>query len=57
MAVGSIRRSISVFATCPPSSGAASDGYRRQVVDIARWSEAAGCEGILIYTDNGLVDP
>jgi alkanesulfonate monooxygenase len=27
------------------------------VVDIARWSEAAGCEGTLVYTDNGLVDP
>ena len=24
---------------------------------IARWSEAAGCEGILVYTDNRLVDP
>ena len=25
--------------------------------DIARWSEDAGCEGILVYTDNGLLDP
>src|SRR5205809_571415 len=25
--------------------------------DVARWSEAAGCEGILVYTDNGIVDP
>jgi len=31
--------------------------YLRQVAEIARWSEAAGCEGILVYTDNGLVDP
>src|SRR5205823_10842848 len=26
-------------------------------LDAARWSEAAGCVGILIYADNGLVDP
>jgi alkanesulfonate monooxygenase len=24
---------------------------------VARWSEAAGCVGILVYTDNRLVDP
>jgi alkanesulfonate monooxygenase len=29
----------------------------RAVADVARWSEAAGCEGILVYTDNGIVDP
>lgn len=27
------------------------------VVDVAHWSEDAGCEGILVYTDNSLVDP
>src|SRR2546428_2994885 len=48
---------LKVFATCPPSFTASPLTYRRDVVDIARWSEAAGCEGILIYTDNGLVDP
>ncbi len=26
-------------------------------METARWTEAAGCEGTLIYTDNGLVDP
>jgi len=31
--------------------------YLRQALDVAAWSEAAGCEGMLIYTDNGLVDP
>ena len=30
---------------------------RPAVADVARWSEAAGCEGILVYTDNGIVDP
>jgi len=31
--------------------------YLQRVVDVARWSEEAGCHGILIYTDNSLVDP
>ena len=48
---------LKVFATCPPSHGAAASTYLREVVNVARWSEAAGCEGILVYTDNGLVDP
>jgi len=48
---------LKVFATCPPSYTASPKTYMREVLDVARWSEAAGCEGILIYTDNGLVDP
>ena len=48
---------LKVFATCPPSFAASPQTYLREVVEVARWSEAAGCEGILIYTDNGLVDP
>jgi alkanesulfonate monooxygenase len=27
------------------------------VIEVAQWSEEAGCEGILVYTDNSLVDP
>jgi len=27
------------------------------VIDVARWSEDAGCRGILVYSDNGLLDP
>jgi len=46
-----------VFTTTPPSKGANPDTYLQRVVETARWSEAAGCEGTLIYTDNGLVDP
>jgi alkanesulfonate monooxygenase len=29
----------------------------KRVADAARWSESAGCAGMLIYTDNSLVDP
>src|SRR5437762_3804365 len=48
---------LQVFATCPPSYTAAPERYLSDVVTVARWSDAAQCEGMLIYTDNGLVDP
>ena len=48
--------SLQVFSTCP-SSSATPDGYLEKVIRTARWSERAGCTGILIYTDNSLVDP
>jgi alkanesulfonate monooxygenase len=31
--------------------------FLERVIDVARWSDEAGCEGSLIYTDNSLVDP
>ncbi len=49
--------SIEVFATCPPSSATARGRYLQRVIDIARWSEEAGCRGILVYSDNSLLDP
>ena len=50
-------RKCRIFSTCPPSNKVPAERYLREVVEVARWSEAAGCEGILVYTDNGLVDP
>src|SRR5581483_1999564 len=47
---------LQVFSTCP-SSLLTPDDYPNKLKNIARWSEAAGCTGILIYTDNSLVDP
>lgn len=47
-----------IFSTCPQSRDCGSPHeYAQSVAEVARWSEAAGCEGMLIYTDNGLVDP
>jgi alkanesulfonate monooxygenase len=46
-----------VFSTCPPSTDAEPGAYLERVREVARWSEEAGCEGILVYTDNRLVDP
>ena len=48
---------IRIFSTAPQSKDVASSEYRRRIVDIARWSEEFGCTGILVYTDNGIVDP
>jgi alkanesulfonate monooxygenase len=48
---------LRVFTTCEQSIRSASESYLDEVAEIARWSDEAGCEGILIYTDNGLVDP
>src|SRR4051812_4538315 len=48
--------SVVRYSTCPPYRGGEGEAYRRQVRDVARWSEEAGCEGILVYTDNSLLD-
>lgn len=50
-------RTFRTFSTCAPSNKVDRPSYMDEVVRVAQWSEAAGCEGILVYTDNGLVDP
>src|SRR5262249_40431147 len=49
--------SIEVFSTCPYSSAVERERFLPYVMDVARWSEQAGCRGILVYTDNSTVDP
>jgi alkanesulfonate monooxygenase len=46
-----------LYATAPPFRGEDPGDYARQVAAVARWSESAGCSGILVYTDNSLLDP
>jgi alkanesulfonate monooxygenase len=48
---------VEIFATCPQSIQVAKEAYLDHVVEVSRWSEKYGCKGILVYTDNGLVDP
>lgn len=48
---------IEVFSTCPQSKDVEQADYLQRVADVARWSDEAGYRGILVYTDNGLVDP
>ena len=46
-----------VFSTCPQSVAVQAADYVERVKAVARWSEEAGCKGILVYTENSLVDP
>jgi alkanesulfonate monooxygenase len=48
---------IEVFSTCPVAGGADRRVFLQNVIDVAHWSEEAGCKGILVYADNSLVDP
>ena len=48
---------IELFTTCPQSRDGAPETYTQKLVDAARWSDRAGCRGMLVYSDNGLVDP
>src|SRR2546426_10025710 len=49
--------SLEVFSTCPQSRDGDRETYVQRVADVARWSERAGCKGILVYSDNRLADP
>lgn len=46
-----------MYSTCPRSRDVARAEYAGRVAEVARWSEDAGCRGMFVYTDNGLVDP
>jgi alkanesulfonate monooxygenase len=48
---------VELFTTCPPSSSVDGAEYLERVGQVARWSERAGCRGMLVYADNSLVDP
>jgi alkanesulfonate monooxygenase len=47
---------LEVFSTCPPSNQLDADSYLQQLIDVARWSDEAGCKGILVYSDNSQLD-
>jgi alkanesulfonate monooxygenase len=51
------QNTIEIFSTCPQSKDVPQAEYLQQVADISRWSEEAGYRGMLVYTDNSLVDP
>lgn len=48
---------VEIFSTCLPSRNEDSGSYLERVARVARWSDGAGYRGMLVYTDNGLVDP
>lgn len=51
------RPELELFSACPASVGVPGRPYLDRVRRIARWSEDHGCDGILLYCDNRLVDP
>src|SRR5438477_8951121 len=51
------RSQIEIFSTSPQSKDFPQDTYVQRVIDVANWSEQAGCTAILVYTDNSIVDP
>lgn len=52
----SVEPHVEVFSTCPASSTADLRTYLRTVIDVAQWSEQAGCKGMLVYSDNSQLD-
>lgn len=48
---------VKIFSTCAQSRDLERAEYPARVAEVARWSEAAGCQGILVYTDNAILDP
>lgn len=46
-----------LLTTAPPSVRYEPREYLETAVQLAQWNEAAGIEGMLIYTDNSLIDP
>jgi len=48
---------MKLLTTAPPSVRYAPGAYLDAVGTLAQWNETAGVEGMLIYTDNSLMDP
>ena len=47
---------IKIFTTCPVSAAEEPKAGRRRLEDVAVWSEQAGCEGMLVFSDNRQLD-
>jgi len=47
---------LRIFTTCPMSSTDEQSACVRRIENVARWSEDAGCEGILVFSDNRQLD-
>src|SRR5262245_26626574 len=57
MPISALDYGLKIFSTCPLSQQMTPGTYLQRVQEIARWSEDAGCEGILVFTDNAQLDP
>ena len=57
MRMAALDHGLQIFSTCPVSAQTQPAAALRQLEEIARWSEDAGCEGMLVFTDNKQLDP
>jgi len=48
---------IELFSSCPRSDKVARSRFLDVVSDAAAWSDRAGCRGIVVPADDGVVDP
>src|SRR5882724_5321873 len=48
---------LKIFTTCPTTLLAQPEASLRELEKLARCTEDAGCEGILVFTDNAQLDP
>lgn len=48
---------IRVYTTCPQSKDCGANDYFERVIQVSQWSDEANCSGMLIYADNGIIDP
>lgn len=55
--VAVVPHAIDLYSTCPQSKDVARADYAITVAEAARWSDEAGCRGMLVYTDNSIADP
>ena len=55
--MGTSHAQITIYSTCPQSKDVPRADYAARVAEVSRWSDEAGCRGMLVYTDNSIVDP
>ena len=48
---------LKIYTTGPLAAQAAPGDALQRIRDTARWSESAGCEGMLVFSDNRQLDP
>lgn len=48
---------LNLYSTCPQSKHYTPETYTDEVIRVSQWSDELGFEGMLIYTDNSIVDP
>ncbi|MEU1516188.1 LLM class flavin-dependent oxidoreductase [Streptomyces sp. NPDC005811] len=48
---------VTLYTTFPSAAGRTSWEFRERLIQEAKWAEAAGIRGMLVYSDNTLLDP